>query len=426
MRQYNQQMSRLIDQFFSQEKKLLALIVAGGIALRFFAVLYVAHTPYSDELAYRSMALNLISGRGIIDHMGNHAMYNVGYSLFVLSPGFLIAGNNLFLVRILNILLGGIAIILCYGIAKESGAGKIGRVLAAAFWAFYIPANVYAVYLAKENLMIPLMLLVLWFSVRLVRNPSYLMAAGCGISLGFLALTGNSGLVLIFVVALAVFFSKVEFGKKLSLVLLIMVSMLAIASPWVIRNWSVLGSPVLNTNFGFNLYLGNNPSATGEFVSISDTPQGGVWDELRSHSEIVASEALRNEALAWIKENPDKFLDLAWRKAGYFWMPPVHQVESEQSNVEALARTIWVIQFFLLIGAATGTIFCSKLRQNNAVRMMWLAVVGYTTVHMLFYVIVRYREPIMPFLCIMAALAIESVLVKFDSATKGAPMHRSS
>jgi hypothetical protein len=239
-------------------------------------------------------------------------------------------------------------------------------------------------------------------------------------------LTGNSGLVLIFVVALAVFFSRVEFGKKLSLVSLIMVSMLAIASPWVIRNWSVLGSPVLNTNTGFNLYLGNNPSATGKFVSISDTPQGEVWDELISHSEIVASEALRNEALAWIKENPDKFLDLALRKASYFWMPPVHQGESEQSNVEALARTIWAIQFFLLIGAAAGTVFCSKLRQNNAVRMMWLAVVGYTTVHMLFYVTVRYREPIMPFLCIMAALAIESALVKFDRGTRGAPMHRSS
>ena len=89
------------------------------------------------------MALNLISGRGIIDHMGNYAMYNVGYSLFVLTPGFLIAGDNLFLVRILNILLGGISIILCYGIAKESGAGKIGRFLAAIFLAVYIPASVY-------------------------------------------------------------------------------------------------------------------------------------------------------------------------------------------------------------------------------------------------------------------------------------------
>jgi hypothetical protein len=280
--------------------------------------------------------------------------------------------------------------------------------------------------LAKENLMIPLMLLVLWFSLRLIRSPSYLMAAGCGICLGFLALTGNSGLVLIFVVTLAVFFSKVEFAKKLTLGLLIMFFMLAITSPWVIRNWSVLGSPVLNTNFGFNLYLGNNSSATGEFVSITDTPQGGVWDELRSKGEIFASEALRNEALAWINENPEKFVDLAWKKAGYFWMPPVHQGEREQSNVEVLARTIWVIQFFLLVGAAAGTVFCSKLRQKNAVKMMWLAVVGYTMVHMLFYVIVRYREPIMPFLCVLAALAIESVLIRFDGDNKVPPMHRSS
>lgn len=419
-------MLRLVAQFFSQEERLLALIVAVGLTLRFLAVLFVAHSPVSDELVYRSMALNLISGQGIIDQMGNYALYNVGYPLFVLTPGFLIAGDNLLLVQIMNILLGGIAIILCYGIAKESGAGKTGRVLAAAFWALYIPASVYAVYLAKENLMIPLMLLVLWFSLRLIRSPSYLMAAGCGVCLGFLALTGNSGLVLIFVVTLAVFFSKVEFAKKLTLGLLIIFFMLAITSPWVIRNWSVLGSPVLNTNFGFNLYLGNNSSATGEFVSITDTPQGGVWDELRSKGEIVASEALRNEALAWINENPEKFVDLAWKKAGYFWMPPVHQGEGEQSNVEALARTIWVIQFFLLVGATAGTVFCSKLRQNNAVKMMWLAVVGYTMVHMLFYVIVRYREPIMPFLCVLAALAIESVFIRFDGDNKGPPMHRSS
>lgn len=419
-------MSRVIVQFFLQERRLLALILAAGIALRFLAVFFVVHTPNSDELAYRSMALNLISGPGIIDHMGNYAMYNVGYSLFVLTPSFLVAGDNLLLVRILNILLGGISIILCYGIARESGAGKTGRLLAATFLAVYIPASVYAVYLAKENLMTPLMLLVLWFSVRLSKNPSYLMAAGCGVSLGLMALTGNSGLVLIYVVGLAVFFSKAEFGKKWSLVGLIMVAMLVIASPWVIRNWSVLGSPVLNTNSGFNLYLGNNPSATGKFVSISDTPQGGVWDELRSHSEIIASEALKNEALAWINENPGKFMDLAWRKAVYFWMPPVHQGEKEQSSVESVARTIWAIQFFLLIGAATGTVFFSKLRQNNAVKMMWVAVIGYTMVHMLFYVIVRYREPIMPFLCILAALSLETVFMRFDRGATVVPMHRGS
>ena len=104
--------------------------------------------------------------------------------------------------------------------------------------------------------MTPLMLLVLWFSVRLIRNPSYLMATGCGVSLGFLALTGNSGLVLIFVVALAVFFSRVEFGKKLSLVSLIMVSMLAIASPWVIQELVSSREPRAKYQYGIQPLFG--------------------------------------------------------------------------------------------------------------------------------------------------------------------------
>lgn len=32
----------------------------------------------------------------------------------------------------------------------------------------------------------------------------------------------------------------------------------------------------MNTNGGFNLYLGNNPAATGFFVSIADTLKGDL------------------------------------------------------------------------------------------------------------------------------------------------------
>jgi 4-amino-4-deoxy-L-arabinose transferase-like glycosyltransferase len=98
------------------------------------------------------MALNLISGNGIVDGMGNYAMYNVGYPLFVLAPVFALFGEDILIARLLNALLGGLAVVLCYAIAKEAGAGKIGRLLAAALWALYLPASVYAVYLLKENL----------------------------------------------------------------------------------------------------------------------------------------------------------------------------------------------------------------------------------------------------------------------------------
>ena len=73
----------------------LATIVFIALFMRVGAIAVLDHTPESDELAYMSMALNL-SGKGIVDSMGNHAMYNVGYPLFILYPVFPILGENLF------------------------------------------------------------------------------------------------------------------------------------------------------------------------------------------------------------------------------------------------------------------------------------------------------------------------------------------
>ena len=74
--------------------------------------------------------------------MGNHAMYNVGYPLFILYQCFRF-WKNLFAARIFNALLGGVAVLLCYVVAKEAGASKSGRLLAALAWAVYLPASVY-------------------------------------------------------------------------------------------------------------------------------------------------------------------------------------------------------------------------------------------------------------------------------------------
>lgn len=180
--------------------------------------------------------------------------------------------------------------------------------------------------------------------------------------------------------------------------------------PWVIRNMQVLGAPVLNTNGGFNLYLGNNPAATGMFVSIADTPYAQTWNKLREEQgELIASNILKEEAIKWIKEHPLTFLSLAFKKAAYFWLPPFHEGKGQPSKAETVARVIWAIQFIVLIGAAIGCLFIARLR-NRETTLLWLAIMGYTAVHMLFYVIFRYREPIMPLVCVLAALTFESLV----------------
>jgi 4-amino-4-deoxy-L-arabinose transferase-like glycosyltransferase len=390
----------------------LVLVIIVGLVLRAAAIIGYNHLPDSgDELAYRSMALNLINGKGVVDHMGNYAMYNAGYPLFILAPTFFLFGDNLLAVRLFNLVLGGISIALCYIVAKETGAGKIGRLLAALIWALYLPASVYCVYIAKENLMIPLMLGVIWCALCLMRMPSARLALGCGVLFGLLALTGNAALVLAGAVVFALIVAtSVSVQKRLTYFVLILAGAIAIAAPWVIRNNHVIGAPVLNTNGGFNLYLGNNPAATGMFVSIADTPRGSTWQALRNVGEVRASEVLKNEAILWIKEHPSEFMGLAIKKLAYFWMPPIHGV-TDQSTIEKLIRNLWVIQFIALIVAALGGLAFKQLRTKE-LAILWLSIAFYSAVHMLFYVIFRYRVPIMPLLGIMAASTVEIILIK--------------
>ena len=84
------------------ESRCLVVIALTGFVLRVVTVFAFHAQPESDYLAYRAMAVNLIEGRGIIDNMGNYAMYNVGYPLFILAPVFGLFGNNLLPAQLIN------------------------------------------------------------------------------------------------------------------------------------------------------------------------------------------------------------------------------------------------------------------------------------------------------------------------------------
>lgn len=387
----------------------LLLITVAGLTLRFLTINFYDHVPESDELAYQSMALNLVAGHGIVDFMGNHAMFNVGYPLFILAPVFALFGNDVYAARVINVLLGGVSILLCYGVAKEGGAGRIGRLLASGMWAFYLPASVYAVYLLKENLLIPTMLGVIWCMLRLLKKPSYSTALYCGFLFGLLALTGNSALALALPAIMAIWLAPSDFSRKLRTLAIIFLSASLVAVPWIIRNTHVLGAPVLNTNGGFNLYLGNNPAATGMFMSIRDTPRGPTWESMRKEGEVESSETLKRDAIEWIREHPFEFFGLAFKKAMLFWTPPVHEGKGQASKAEFVARIIWNIEFIVLVAGAIGSLFLI----NRQIGILWTTIVVYTAVHMLFFVLFRYREPIMPCLCVLTAVSFEYLILRW-------------
>jgi len=395
----------------SRERFVLGALILVGIAMRAAAIIAYSHAPESDEVAYLGMAENLASGRGFVDGVGNHAFFNWGYPLFVIAPVLATIGQHLWVVKLLNLFLSTIAIPLCYFTAQEAGAGRAGRLIAAAMWTIYLPASVYTVYLAKENLMVPLMLGVTWCALRLLNRPDWRVSVLCGGLLGILALTGNAALSLCGAVAIAFLLGGRSLLRTTAYAGLIFLAVSVIVAPWLVRNFRVFGSPVLNTNGGFNLYLGNNPAATGWFISINDTPRGPTWTPMRKANEYKASEVLKHEAIDWIKTNPVAFLKLAMKKAFFFWAPPFHSGENTPSLAEFIVRCLWAIQFVLLQFLVVSSFLLPELR-NRRIAVLWTAIGAYTAVHMLFYVVFRYREPIMPVVCVLAALAIDANLRK--------------
>jgi hypothetical protein len=232
---------------------------------------------------------------------------------------------------------------------------------------------------------------------------------------GLLALTGNSALSLAVPVLFALVFAPTNLWQKLLFSMCILMMSVLIATPWLVRNMQVLGSPVLNTNGGFNLYLGNNPAANGMYVSIGDTPRGNTWGELRKKGEVLASETLKAEAITWIKENPSTFITLALKKAVIFWTPPLHKGKYQASKIEPIIRTVWLIQYTVLLAAALGGLAASSLR-SRTITLFWLAIVSYTAIHMLILVVFRYREPIMPLISVLAAFSFEWLFIRFRAS----------
>jgi 4-amino-4-deoxy-L-arabinose transferase-like glycosyltransferase len=387
---------------------ILSAIFCVALLFRVVTVMVLDIPPESDYAAYQLMAQNFLSGNGFTDGE-NQAFMSAGYPLLVLVPVFALTGNSLLAAQLVNAFLGAITVLICYFVARRAGAGRVAGLVAASLLTLYIPSWIYAEYIAKENLMAPLMLGIIWCALGLAKKASYTIAALSGLLFGLLALTGNAALSIGGAVLVALAFSKTAFGRKVVSAGIIGVIAVAILTPWLVRNYHVVGAPVINSNSGFNLYVGNNPSATGYFVSIADTPAGSQWHALRKeHGELGASRILGVLAIDWIKDHPTEALVLSLKKAAVFWMPPIHGGKGDGSRAETVSRLIWLVQFVILTSASVASLAFRNLR-TRSLAILWLAVIGYTAVHMLFYVVFRYREPIMPLLCILSALSFEQL-----------------
>lgn len=388
----------------------VAILVLGAL-LRTVCAVVMPSPLVSDYFDYWTLATNLHAGNGLVNAEGRPtAFMSLGYPIF-LAAVFAVAGPSIAAVKATNVLLGVASILLLFLLARRLFGSPLVAAVASLLLAVYAEAIAYTAYVAKENLMVPLMIGLLWIAAdRSATRRGWINPVAFGVVAGVIAMVGNAALTLMPAALLLVWTGQRSPGRMLRYLLIAAVAGGLTVAPLLARNHAVFDAWVLNNNGGFNLYIGNNPASTPYFVSISETPVAPQWGKLQAElGEHGVDLLLRRLAIEHMLEDPARTAVLMLRKALAFWDPPTHSGLGEEGRMARIVRLGWLAQFLVACGLCLGSLALLQ-RHSRGVGSLLLAIAGYTAVHMIFYVIYRYRLPIMPFVFLGAAATLGAIL----------------
>lgn len=394
---------------FSRQSFWVVLVVGGGLLVRVIAVSFLNIEPTSDFAHYIHMATTMLDSGEMSDKFGNVAYYSAGYPLFLV-PFFSVFGPLPETAQLVNAFLGGLGIWLVYLCAREIMPEGYWAVGAAALWAAYPPSILYAEYVAKENLMVPLLLGQTFLLLRYQDSSrKLLLALAIGLVYGAGMITGAAIVLTAAIIALVIVNVRDRHTSAPARWVLLLAAVAAAVisvSPWLAYTNSRLGVPLLNTNGPFNLYLGNNPAnLTPYYMGIEDTPIGPDWHELRAEKgEVDAMNMLGDLAKQYMMENPAQTIRLALTKMATFWYPPMHSGKGgDASALETLIRKVWLVFYLAISALALIPLFYYK-RWDQKLLILYGSIFAYCAIHGIAYVIFRYRLPVMSFICILASV----------------------
>jgi hypothetical protein len=309
-------------------------------------------------------------------------------------------------------------------------------ILAAAGWAFFVPAQTYAAILMPTTWVVFAFWFVLWRIVRTTEPPSTGWTFALGLLIGFAATAIATILFLIPVLAAAIWFrqstgERRAFPGCLLATALLLVGVIAGTSPCWAHNFFVARDRVfLSAHSGVNLWIGNNPTANGypHFPPGLRAGQAAMLQDSIEAAEEAAGHSLKRsevssfwsaKARAYITSDPAGWLRLLGRKLRNFWNAFQYDDLSVITNLREERVTLPGIYFGFVAALALPALLTSWKREP---RSRWIT--AGITLEMLALLPVftteRYRLPAVPGLLIFAAIG----LIKFAtdvSAKKLAP-----
>ena len=391
-----------------------------ALAARLIHTWQLRDSPFFDTLlgdanGYDQWAQRLAAG----DWIGTDVFYQAPLYPYFLGVVYAVFGHDLLAVRIIQAVIGSASCVLLGQAGARLFSPPVGLAagLGLALWA---PAIFFDSVLQKSVLDIFFVCLSLWLISGMERASRWRWL-GLGCAMGALALTRENALLLIAVAALwAVLkpFDDRSTTARRTAVLSFVAGLAIVFTPVVIRNYTVDGGFYLTTSqFGSNLYIGNNPTADGTYASIrfgrgapeferTDAREVAEESVGRSLSPAEVSSYWTGRALDFITSQPVQWLKLTGRKILLlFNRAEMIDTESQESYAEYSAL-LWILGWVTHFGVLVPLAVFGVIATWPDRRRLWIVhalMLAYAASVVMFFVFARYRYPLVPFFLLFAA-----------------------
>ena len=403
-----------IPESFPRERLFLAAILVLALLLRVVWVLQMRANPYFED-PQLDQRLFVDWGRAVAHgrRFGTETFPTAPLYAWFLGTVFALTGGSLLAARLVQAVIGTVAVGLVHAIGRRCFGPAIGLVaalLAATSWiVLYYDGE-----LLRESVVNAANLAGILGTLALAKRPSVRASLLAGLAWGVAALLRQQVLLLVPCLAAWLLASARVPWKR---VLLFGAAVFAPILPVTAYNAVAGGDLVLiSAEGGQTLWIGNNPDADGLTGFTKDT-RGDVLGHFEDGRAVAEREAGRKlspsetssfyvkKTLAFFREEPTKAAGLLLRKVGLLFTDWEYgNPEQPRFFAERFAPVSRWLPFGFGAALALAVVGLWATRRGA---MSWFPLWGFLIVYggsiALFLVSARYREPVLPVLFVYSA-----------------------
>jgi 4-amino-4-deoxy-L-arabinose transferase-like glycosyltransferase len=395
----------------TETRALWALLVAALVARLlycFCAAPYDVSSEVLDISWYDKFARSLVERGGLFSDGQLSAVREPGYPVF-LGLLYAIFGYAWAPIWIAQSLLGTAIVWGVFLLGRDLFSKNVAW-LAAGFAAFYPQFIFYTATPERETLQVAVVLLAMILLVRALRQPSVRSMVGAGLAWAMAPLVNSALLPAAGLMALGVWLRgglKRPYWRWSAVFLAAFIGLYAL---WPLRNFVQFGRFIPGVTAGgahiyISLIVPNDAAGTAEEVRI--VAADPVMQASKSLPADAKDRYFYHHALHWVGQHPGQFVGIMVGSLVKLWRLYPYQRNYGQNyrliKIVALLSDGWLIP----LGFVGLFLLGFRLQEAQLLHLLLFAI---TFTYMVFWAIIRYRLPMMPYVMLFAAYAVERAL----------------